>query len=92
MKAKLRHLSTNKISSKENRTELYSFTSQKDIVNFFSDTFPKKHIRKIIKTQKEGFVPRPDTSKEVNKMQFLKKCEWELVRLAREKMQGTLNS
>lgn len=92
MKVKLERLSTNKTSSIENRTDLYSFTSQKDIVKFFSDTFTKKYIRKIIKTQKEGFIPRPDTSKEINRMQFLKKCEWELIRLAKEKVLGNQNS
>lgn len=92
MKVKLNLLSTNKSLSKENRTDLYSFTSQNDIVNFFSDTFTKKHIRKIIKSQKKDFIPRPDTPKEINKMQFLKKCEWELVRLAKSETQGNQNS
>lgn len=60
--------------------------------DFFADTFPRKYIKDIIKLQKSNFVFRPDTSKAVNKMQFLKKCEWELVRLAKEKIQGTQNS
>ena len=68
----------------DRRQDGYSFTSQKDLVTFFSTFPPKKVILETIKTLKQKFQPREDTSKADNKMQFLKKCEWELVRLTRK--------
>ena len=68
----------------DRRQNGYSFSSQKDLVTFFSTVLPKKVILETIKTLKQNFQPREDTSKADNKMQFLKKCEWELVRLTRK--------
>ena len=68
----------------EKRESRYSFTSQGDLIAFFSDTLPKKVIKETIRSLRKKFVKRPDASWTVNRMQFLKKCEWELVRLSKK--------
>ncbi len=66
----------------EKRESRYSFTSQGDLTAFFSDTLPKKVIKETIRSLSKKFVKRPEVSWTVNRLQFLKKCEWELVRLS----------
>lgn len=68
----------------EKRESRYSFTSQGDLLAFFSDTLSKKVIRKTISSLKRNFIQRPEVSWTVNRLQFLKKCEWELVRLSKK--------
>lgn len=70
----------------DRRQNRYSFSSQKDLVTFFSTVLPKKVILETINTMKKKFKTRGEreTSKIDNKMQFLKKCEWELVRLTKK--------
>lgn len=63
------------------RQNRYSFTSRKDLIAFFSDTLPKNVIKETIRNIKKTFTKRANDSWTSNKMQFLKKCEWELVRL-----------
>ena len=63
-----------------NRQETYSFRTQKDLIAYFSDIIPPKQIKNIIKKMKGTFIKRPEALGKIEKMQFLKKCEWELVR------------
>lgn len=67
----------------DRRQNRYSFTTQKDIITFFSTILPKPVIKETIRTMKKKFKPRGDVSKKDIKLQFLKKCEWELVRISK---------
>lgn len=64
----------------------YTFINMKDLKNFFSNFFTKKFINKKIKEFKKEFIPRPGNNKELNKLQFLKKCEWEFNRMIKGEM------
>ncbi len=66
------------------RQNQYAFTSQRDLIAFFADTLQKKTIKETIRNTKKKFKIRSDVSRELNRLQLLKKCEWELVRLSKE--------
>ncbi len=68
----------------DKRKNRYSFSSQNDLIAFLSDTLSKTAIKKNIKTLKKTLVKSPDVSWTINRLQFLKKCEWELVRLSKK--------
>jgi len=68
----------------EKRESRYSFTSQGDLIAFFSDALPEKVIKETIRSSRKNFVKRPGASWTVTRLQFLKKCEWELVRLSKK--------
>jgi hypothetical protein len=62
----------------------YVFTSLNDIIYYFSDTISRKTIRETIQTTKNKFIKRSNVSRIENKLQFLKKCEIELVKISRD--------
>lgn len=68
----------------ERRTGSYSFSSEKDLIAFFTQLLPKEKILNIINTCKKAFVSRGETRKTELDLQFLKKCECELVRYLRK--------
>lgn len=68
------------------RSYRYTFINIKDLKTFFSGYFTKKFINKKIKEMKKEFIPRPGNDKDLNKLQFLKKCEWEFNRMIKEEM------
>jgi len=68
----------------EKRQNLYSFTSQRDLAAFFSGTLPKKVIKETIKSLRKSFIKRTNVSRTVNHLQFLKKCEYALVKLSKQ--------
>lgn len=68
----------------DRRQNRYSFTTQKDIITFFSTILPKPIIKETIRTMKKKIKSREDVSKKEIKLQFLKKCEWELVRITKQ--------
>ncbi|MBD3392084.1 MAG: hypothetical protein GF418_08410 [Chitinivibrionales bacterium] len=72
-----------KNGTSERRHDSYAFTSERDLVNFFSASLPKKTVRKTIASVKADFVQRKLGTSREHKLQFLKKCEVELVRLSR---------
>ena len=67
-----------------NRNQRYTFTTQRDLITFFSGALPKSVIRDTIREMKKKYVKRLNMSKATDKLQFLKKCEWELVKLSRK--------
>lgn len=73
------------------RQNRYVITSQSDLVAFFSDTLPKTLIKETIRQMKIKFVKRPECTGHTNKIQFLKKCEWELVRMAKAQIAAKKN-
>ncbi len=68
----------------EKRNDRYTFQSQRDLMTFFSGALPKSVIKDTIREVKKNYVKRLDISKTLDRLQFLKKCEWELVRLSRK--------
>ncbi len=68
----------------EKRQLHYSFSSKKDLIAFFSPILPKKTILEVMHDIQKKFTRRENTSSAEHKIQFLKKCEWELVRLSKK--------
>lgn len=66
----------------DRRNDGYAFTSEKALVRFFSGTFPRKTIEKVIARHKKTFVERAGTEPAESKMQLLKRVEHELLRMA----------
>ena len=72
----------------ERRTDRYTFTTLKALVKYFMAWLPKELIKEKVELAKQGFVPRAGISEEETRLQFLKKCEYMLVRLLRS---GTIS-
>jgi hypothetical protein len=68
----------------EKRQNRYVFTSISDLIAFFSDTVPKKEILAVIRRARDTFKKRPNLPAASRKLQLIKKCEWELVRIAKK--------
>jgi hypothetical protein len=68
----------------ERRTDTYTFTSIKGIYQYFSSWLDKEEIKDIIEDAKSGFTHRSGASKEIDELQFIKKCEYLLVRTLRK--------
>lgn len=67
----------------ERRSSRYTFTSRKVLVRYFSSWLPEEEIEEIVEKAKTDFVTRQGYSEEETRLQFLKKCEYSLVRLLR---------
>ena len=66
----------------ERRTDAYTFTSEKDLIAFFSGSLPVRLVKDTIKAVKAEFIERKLGTGREHRLQFLKKCEVELVKLA----------
>lgn len=67
----------------ERRTDRYTFTSLKGLMKYFRAWMEKDEIQEVIDGAKKGFQARSGVSREVTELQFIKKCEYILVRLLR---------
>lgn len=67
----------------ERRTDRYTFTSLKALRNYFGTWLADEEIEELVENAKIGFVTRAGCSEEETHLQFLKKCEYKLVRLLR---------
>ena len=67
----------------ERRTDRYTFTSLKALNRYFSAWLPEEEIEDLVNEAKGGFKTRNGCSDEETRLQFLKKCEYNLVRLLR---------
>jgi hypothetical protein len=68
----------------ERRTSSYTFSTEKALVAFFSRTMPRPLIKSTMRRLKSTFVGREGDTPEAAQLQFLKKCEYELIRIAGE--------
>ncbi|MDQ3001100.1 MAG: hypothetical protein M3Y08_07550 [Fibrobacterota bacterium] len=68
----------------ERRTDSYTFTNLKGLVRYFSTWLEEEDIDEVVKTSKVGFTTRTGCDNEETKLQFLKKCEYALVRILRK--------
>ena len=64
-----------------NRTDLYTFKSKKELEDFFSPLFPLSEIRRIYKNESKIFTKRKGNTRYLNRIQLLKKVEWKLSRV-----------
>jgi hypothetical protein len=71
----------------ERRSQHYTFEKQKRLVNFFSGWMDKKKIRNIIQNAQNSFVIRDGASDEDTRLQFLKKCEYSLLKQMKYKQE-----
>lgn len=62
----------------DKRNNRYTFTSMKGLKTFFSGMFPKDVIESTINELEKDFKKREGTSNYIHRLQFIKKCEWEL--------------
>lgn len=67
----------------ERRTNRYTFTSVKALSRYFSAWLAKEEIEAMVDEAKIGFKNRHGCSDDETRLQFLKKCEYSLVRLLR---------
>lgn len=68
----------------DRRQSNYVFTSLTDLIYYFSDTISRKDIKETIRRIKKKFIKRSNISHIQNKLQFLKKCEIELVKISKD--------
>jgi hypothetical protein len=73
--------------AEERREYNYTFLSEKDLTAFFSSSLPRKVIKRAMNAVKQDFIRRKLSTSHEHKLQFLKKCEGELVRLARNELE-----
>jgi hypothetical protein len=71
----------------ERRKNVFTFTTERAFIRFFSTIMSEKEIKNFMDKEKARFVPRQDYSAHANKLQFLKKCENKLMRRLREALQ-----
>jgi hypothetical protein len=67
----------------ERRTNRYTFTSMKALQGYFSTWLAEEDIREVIESAKIGFMVRRGATPEETRLQFLKKCEYCMVRMLR---------
>jgi hypothetical protein len=67
----------------ERRTNRYTFTSMKALRGYFRSWLADEEIEDLVENAKIGFTHRAGCSEEETRLQFLKKCEYQLVRLLR---------
>lgn len=67
----------------ERRTDNYTFTSMKVLQAYFATWLPEEKIEEMVESAKTGFVIRQDSDEHATRLQFLKKCEYSMVRLLR---------
>jgi hypothetical protein len=64
----------------DRRENSYTFASEKMLVEFFSRTLTQDEITAIFGSIRSNFIKRPSQSAREHTLQFLKKCETELIR------------
>jgi hypothetical protein len=67
----------------ERRTDRYTFTSRKALDRYFSAWVDEEDIEEVVEAARIGFVVRQGCDEELTRLQFLKKCEYALVRRIR---------
>lgn len=67
----------------ERRTSRYTFTSLKALRSYFGAWLAEEEIEELVEKAKIGFTHRAGCSDEETHLQFLKKCEYQMVRLLR---------
>jgi hypothetical protein len=67
----------------ERRTSRYTFTSLKALRGYFNAWLAEEEIEDLVEKAKLGFTPRAGCSEDETRLQFLKKCEYQMVRLLR---------
>ena len=68
----------------DRRSDNYTFTSIKGLSRYFSSWLDDEEIESVIEVAKVGFLLRAGTSNQETKLQFIKKCEYALVRILRK--------
>jgi hypothetical protein len=68
---------------REQREPAYTFTSEEMLSEFFSRALPRAEIESVVETVRKGFIKRPGMPSRAHRLQFIKKCELELLRRAR---------
>ncbi len=63
----------------DRRKETYSFACEKDLISFFSTTLPPHVVQDTIRECRSHYVQRNGTSEREQKLQFIRKCEIELL-------------
>ena len=71
----------------ERRNPMYVFTSKKALIRYFSLLITEDRIGYTMHALQRVFVRRKQCSDYENKLQFLKKCEYELFRITKGKTQ-----
>jgi hypothetical protein len=69
----------------DRRMPVYTFTTKRDLTDFFATALDHKTIRKIIDTTTKNFQKREGVTPHDSAMQLLKKCEAALVKETRNK-------
>lgn len=69
-----------KAKDEDKRKDVYLFQSKKDLISFFSNWIPKDIILETMRIMREKFIKRKGCSRKETKLQYLKKCEFALVR------------
>lgn len=67
----------------ERRGETFTFKSERALINFFSPMVPKAQLQAIIEAARAQFTSRSSNSALQNRLEFLKKCECEVLRAIR---------
>ncbi len=68
----------------DRRSDNYTFTSIKGLSRYFSSWLDDEEIETVVEGAKVGFLVRLGTSSQETKLQFIKKCEYALVRILRK--------
>lgn len=66
------------------RNDVYIFESEKDLISFFSRWLSKKEIKDICTASKKNFVTRHGCTKKETFLQYLKRCEFNIVKKIRK--------
>ena len=80
---KERPLYINKRKGADKRNNLYVFSNLRDLKKYFRQYMPAPEVEKIISTASQGFVTREGASRKETELQFIKKCEYIMVRKLR---------
>ncbi len=67
----------------ERRNPLYTFTSNKALIQYFSNFIPKEEVISNIELLRKEFKERSGTSRVETRYQFLKKCECHLLNIVK---------
>jgi len=78
--------------SRKNRSNVYAFQSERELIKFFSKELEKIELKKIIREFKKNFIRRENTSEEDTRLQFYKKCEIGLKKYLRIKNEENINN
>ncbi len=68
----------------QRRSNLYAFSSLNSVKKYFQQFFSAEAIENEVETAREGFITRRGSSEKETQLQFVKKCEFRLLRKVRE--------